>query len=136
MYKIYSFGYGVEDCKAKYKTYEEAKAKFDQLVDAFCDKAGVDLDDEEVSYDDNPGEFIYAICDQGVDIYRIIEVPEFKNEIDKKLWEIQFTLDKANDAIRDYKYALQDCCAEDYVSEAKDYVDAVRKLMKDGGIML
>lgn len=130
MYKIYSFGYGTRECTEKYVGYEDAKAKFDQLVSAYCDGKGIDLCDDEVSYDDFPGEFIFGIDQYGVDIYRVVEVPEFENVIDKKLWEVTAMLMKAEDAILDYKYSLQDCCAEDYISYASSNVNAVRMLLK------
>ena len=98
MYKIYSFGYGTRECTEEYAKYEEAKAKFDQLVNAYCDGKGIDLCDDEVSYDDFPGEFIFGVYRYGVDVYRVVEVPEFENVIDQKLWEVTATLMKDSNA--------------------------------------
>lgn len=137
-YKIYSYGgnVGCVDQKKEYKTLREAKSKFKELVKDYCEDWEIDLNnndyDYEINYNEKKGYFSCGRCNDGVDIYSIIKVPEFENKIEKLLWETELELDQIEDAHLNYIYNL---CSDDiylYLNNARSMIDAIKRLLKKG----
>lgn len=135
MYMIYSFGEKTEDVKQKFRTLGAAQATFRRLVRSYCDEQEVDLDDGlnpsyDVEYE--VGEsFFCGWQDAGVDIYRIVEIPKFANEVDELIWKAKLELDKADDAASDYAYSLMDNNVSYYTDQARLYMDKAIKIIND-----
>jgi len=133
MYKILSYGYKAEVCFKQYETFEQALEQFEKMVETYCKENEIDLDDEEVTYDDMSGEFIYGVNEKGIDVYKVVEIPEFTSEVDKLLWEATLELDMVDYAALDYKYSLQECYVEDYTYIVKGIINNVRNMLNGKG---
>lgn len=127
-YMIYGYGYDVPTEDAlNINTREEADEIMWQRVNDWCDEHGIDPEDADFSKGDD--YFRYGREEYGAGIFKLYEIPEFKNEVEELLWKAKFEMDKAFFASENYKFELCDCFTEDHAEEAKKYINRAMELM-------
>lgn len=127
-YMIVAYGNDVPADKKNIKTLEEAKKVMKRMVKKWCKDNEIDIDDTD--YCEGDGYFQYGMEEWGVGIFEIIEVPNFKNKIEKLLWEAKMEMKYTDYAAEMYKWTLEDCCVDYYTNTARKIIDEVLELMK------
>lgn len=125
-YLVVGYGYNVE-LEKKFKSEEKAKTFLRREAKRWCKENDVDIDDVDCFDEDY---FYCGLDEYGVAIYKLYEVPEFKNKIEELLWRAKFQMDMADFAAEDYKWSLQDCYVDGHVYEAKEYIDEAMEIFK------
>lgn len=128
-YLVIGYGYDVEVDKKNFKSKKRAEEFLKREAKKWCKKNDVDIDDVEDFSDDY---FYCGLEEYGVAIYKLYEVPEFKNKVEELLWNAKISMDMAEFAAEDYKWSLQDCCVDENVYTAQKYIEEAMEILRKG----
>ena len=127
-YMIVCYGNNTPNNKTGIKTIEEAEATMKRMIKEWCKENDINIKDTD--YTDGDHYFQYGEDEWGVGIFEIIEVPEYKNEIEACLWEAKLNMKYADYAMDEYKWTLTDCVSDMYIDDARGYIDKALELIK------
>ena len=115
-YMVCTFGYDAPDPIEGIASRKEAAKICDEMTSAWCKKHNVEFTPCEDEY------FEYGIDERGIIIFEVVEIPDFRDNVEYFFWMAQRELDKAKYAAKNYAYSLMDNCVDFYVSKARDYL--------------